>query len=146
VPLDAPLEALKSFGPADWFDGDNEDLGLYYYQLGLIVGLWQGEIVSFEVLLDPRLCPDRAWHPFAAGRLTMRSTAELPRDFTATTSEREVLSLLGAPSETGPIQGQRVHTFIVAGNFIDTYHDPESRRLVRIELGKSRPESTPAAA
>jgi hypothetical protein len=146
VPVDAPLEALKCFGPADWFYGNNEDLDLYYYQLGLIVGLWQGEIVSFEVLLHPELCPGRAWHPFAAGRLTLCSAADVQRDPTGTTSEREVLSLLGAPAETGPIQGQRVHSFIVAGNFIDTYHDPESGRLVRIELGEAGPWSTPAAA
>jgi hypothetical protein len=146
VPLDARLDTLKSFGPADWFRGDEESLELYYYRLGLIVSLWHGDIVSFEILLDPELCPDRSWHPFVAGRLTLLTPAELRRDLTRTTNEREVLGLLGVPTETGPVLGQRVHTFITAGNFIDTYHDPETGRLVRIELSEAGPDSAPAAA
>jgi hypothetical protein len=110
------------------------------------LGPWQGEITSFEVILDPKLCPDRDWHPSTPGRLTILTPAELRRDLSRTTSEQEVLGLLGIPFETGPVIGQRVHTFITAGNFIDTYHDPDTGRLVRIELSEARQESAPAAA
>jgi hypothetical protein len=140
------LEALRTFGLADWFSRHGEGLDLYYYRLGLIVGLWQDEITSFEVILDPQLCPDRDWHPFTPAGLTILTPAELRRDLSRTTSEQEILGLLGAPFETGPVVGQRVHAFITAGNFIDTYHDPDTGRLVRVELRKARQESAPAAA
>lgn len=56
VPVDACLEALKSFGRADWFRRHGEVLDLYYYRLGLVVGLWQEHVTSFELILDPQLC------------------------------------------------------------------------------------------
>jgi hypothetical protein len=146
VPVDAHFEALRTFGLADWFSRHEEGLDLYYYRLGLIVGLFQDQITSFEVILDPQLCPDRDWHPLKPGRLTILTPAELRRDLSRTTSEQEILGLLGAPFETGPVIGQRVHTFITAGNFIDTYHDPDTGRLVRVELSEARQESAPAAA
>ncbi len=146
VSVDAHLEALRTFGLADWFSRHEEVLHLYYYRLGLVVGLWQDEITSFEVILDPQLCPDLDWHPFTPGRLTIVTPAELRRDLSRTTSEQETLGLLGAPSETGPVMGQRVHTFITAGNSIDTCHDPDTGRLVRVELSEASQGSAPAAA
>jgi hypothetical protein len=145
VPIDAHLEALRSFGPADWFSRHGEGLDLYYYRFGLVVGLWQGHITSFEVILDPHANPE-PWHSFTPGRLTILTLADLRRDLTRTTGQQEVLALLGRPFKTGPVAGQRVHTFITAGNFIDTYHDPNTGRLVRIELSEARQESSPAAA
>jgi hypothetical protein len=146
VAVDARLEALKSFGAADWFSRYGEGLDLYYYRLGLVVGLWRDHITSFEVILDPQLCPDYAWHAFAPGRLKICTLENVRRDLTRTTGEGEVLTLLGVPSETGPVLNQRVHTFITAENFIHTYHHPDTGRLVRIELSEARRESAPAAA
>jgi hypothetical protein len=144
--VDARFEVLRPLGSADWFSRSGPSLDLYYYRLGLIVGLWDKQVTSFEVIVDPKQCPDRAAHSFAPGRVTLVTLTERRRDLTRTTTEAEVLDLLGAPAETGPVLDQRVHTFIAAGNFIDTYHDPSTGRLVRIEFAEARRDSAPAAA
>ena len=133
VRVDVELQALRPFGRADWFI-TLAGLDLYYYRLGLIVGMFEGRVTSFEVILDPDKCPDHAGHPFAPGRVTVRTPSGQTRDFTRSTGQHEVLQFLGTPTETGPVIGQTVHTFIETGNFIDTYHEPNTGRLVRVEF------------
>jgi hypothetical protein len=52
-------------------------------------------------------------------------------------AQDSLIELFGLPFETGPVVDDRVHTFIVGGNSINTYHAQESGRFVEVTLALS---------
>jgi hypothetical protein len=142
--VDAQFETLRPLGPADWFGRNGAALDLYYYRVGLIVALWEGRVTSFEVILDPERCPDRSGHAFAPGRITLMNLTDRRHDLSRTSTEFELLELLGKPAETKPVLDQRVHTFIAGGNSIETSHDRTTGRLVRIEFAEAAGDTAPS--
>jgi hypothetical protein len=133
VPLDASFSAAAPFGKADWFSG-LDDPNLDYRALGLQIGTFQGLVASFRMIVDPAACGDareRAFRP-AALSLSMPGGAQL--EISNRTREEDLIAALGAPVETVSIVGSKVHSFLVAGQRVDSYHHPASGRLRELTI------------
>jgi len=130
VPTEAPLSEARVFGPADRLVGDN----LLYYKLGLEVECTAARIVGFRVVLDPASRSSYWERRCRPARLQLRMLDGSRHLLSRETSEVFVLALFGRPLETGPVGNDRVHTFRVGGNMVDSYHEPESGRLVELTV------------
>jgi hypothetical protein len=134
VPIGASLAEARVFGPADRLVGVPPEYGLLYYKLGLEVDRFEGRIVNFRIVMDPAsraLYWERRCTP---ARLLLRMLDGSRHVLSRETSEASLLELFGRPLETGPVGGDRVHSFRVDGNFIDSYHATDSGRLVELTL------------
>jgi hypothetical protein len=133
VALGAPFEHLRPLGRASWVSRISEDVDLYYYGLGLVVGVSKDRVSSFEIVFDPARS-HRSWHPLTAGRLALKAPDEKWWDLTEATTDTEIFALFGAPFDTGPVGDQPMHSFKVFGVIIDTTHDVHTGTLVSIEI------------
>ena len=139
VPIGAPLSEACVFGPADRLVGASSEYDLLYYTLGLQVNRFEARIVGFRMLLDPA---SRAayWERWCQpARLHVQMLDGSRHFLSRETREAAVFALLRRPMETGRVGHDRVHTFGVGGNVIDSYHEPESGRLVELTVGVSAP-------
>lgn len=134
VSIEAPLSSARVFGPAEGI-GPWEDTSLLYYSLGLQVDSGEGHIVSFRIVMDPSRRTSPSDRRFSPATLEITTRGGIHRTLSRDTHERELFGLFGPPVETGPVLDERTHTFLVDGNFIDTFHDQESGCLVEMELG-----------
>lgn len=134
IPGEAPVELAKQFGRADWFSGGADSPELDYRQLGLQVTCWEGVIASFRVILQPTSRHSRRDRAFQAADLTLIAPNGTSCRLWGNTTEEDLIAMLGTPFETGPIGEDRVHTFLVEGNHIDSYHDAITGQLLELEL------------
>jgi hypothetical protein len=133
VPLEASFSAAAPFGKADWFSGiDDPDLD--YRALGLQIGSFQGTIGSFRMIVDPAACSEARERAFRPAILSLSMPGGARLEISNRTREEDLIAALGAPDESGPIAGAKVHTFVVAGQRVDTYHDPATGRLRELTI------------
>lgn len=144
IPLDAPIPAAVVLGRADGCSGGAEDPELDYRALGLQVQCYEGVITSFRVIVDPARRESDRDRAFQAGELTLRTRGRSLR-LTGATTEADLAAGLGPPVETGPVAGDRVHTFTPGRSLIETYHDPATGRLLELTLCLHADESAQAA-
>jgi len=144
VAVEAPFENARAFGPADHVDR-LAGIDIRYYGLGLEIGSWEGVITHFRLVMDPASRRTRWEQRCRPATLMLSSGAGFSR-LSRDTSENDVIRLFGATFETGPVGDDRVHTFITGGNYIDTYHDPTTGRLVEIDLGLTNDAATAASS
>ncbi|HKQ57313.1 MAG TPA: hypothetical protein VJY35_05560 [Candidatus Eisenbacteria bacterium] len=133
VPLDASFSVAAPFGKADWFSG-MDDPDLDYRALGLQIGTFQGLVASFRIIVDPAACGDPRERAFRPGALSLSMPGGGQLEISNRTREEDLIAALGAPAETGSIVGAKVHSFVVAGQRIDSYHHPSSGRLRELTI------------
>jgi hypothetical protein len=133
IALDAPISAAMALGPADAASGGRDDADLDYHTLGLQVGCFEGVVVHFRVIVDPVTRASAGERAFQPGELTLRTGGRTLR-LTRQTTEQDLIAQLGPPVETGPVVGDRVHTFLLERSMIDTYHDTASGRLLELTV------------
>lgn len=143
VALDEPISAAMALGRADSCSGGAQDFELDYRAVGLQVEAYEGTLTSFRIIVDPARRDSDRDRAFQPGILTLRVGGRSLR-LTRDTTETDLIAALGSPIETGPIAGDRVHTFVLERSVVDTYHDPATGRLQELELGL-RDESAEAA-
>ena len=134
VPLGAPLEQLRPLGPAGWSDRDGSEIKLYYYRLGLFVRVEAGRIRTIEVVFDAANTWEHAWHPLAEGRVAVRNAEGRWGDLTRSTTEEEVVALLGAPVSSHDYDDERTYEFIGAGHEISVKRDTRTGGLIHFEI------------
>jgi hypothetical protein len=134
VRIDAPVHAARMFGPADRLTGVSPDYDLLYYALGLEIGQFRGNIASFRLLTEPTTRVSYWERRCMPARLQVQGTDGSRHVLSQETTEASVLRFFGNPLETGPVAGERVHSFRVGGNLFDTHHDQESSRLVELTI------------
>jgi hypothetical protein len=131
IAADTPIDTARVFGKADWFSGGPD---LDYRRLGLQIGCFDGTICNFRVILQPASRHSRRDRAFQTADFTLIAPSGKTCRLWGNTSEQDLLALLGTPFETGPIVGDRVHTFIVNGTCIDSYHDEITGQLLELIL------------
>jgi len=135
IQVESASDQARSFGPADWFSGKEEDLHLDYRRLGLQVELFDGVITSFRVVMQPdvRHTPrDRRFRPAELNLIDVHGkTVKL----NGLTTNRDLADALGQPIETDRVGADRWHAFRVGGNLIESYHDLRSGMLLEIVFG-----------
>ena len=133
VALEASFAAAAPFGRADWFSGlDDPDLD--YRALGLQIGTFQGMVASYRVIVDPAACGDARERAFRPAALSLSTPGGARLEISSRTREEDLIAALGAPVETGAIIGAKVHSFVVAGQRIDSFHHPASGRLRELTI------------
>ena len=142
IPVGAPIAAAHPLGRADWFAGGAENPDLDYRPLGVQVECFDDVITSFRVILRPESRHSDRDRAFKAADLTLVAPNGSRSRLTGRTTEADLVAILGTPVETGPVAGDRVHTFVTAGNFIDSFHDPATGELLEISLGLSASEAS----
>jgi hypothetical protein len=110
------------------------DYDLLYYNLGLQLDRFQARLISFRVLLDPAGRAHYWERRCQPARLQLKMLDGSRHVLSREMSEASVIGLFGSPLETGPVSDDRVHTFRVAGNLIDSYHEPKSGRLLELTI------------
>jgi len=142
VPFEAPIDFAKVFGKADWFSGSDESPDLDYHKLGLQIGCHEGTISNFRAVLRPenrRTARDRG---FRAADLTLIGLNGAHCRLWGNSTEDDLVALLGSPIATLPIGEERVHTFVVERNHIESYHDAITGVLLDIDLHPTAPSVT----
>jgi hypothetical protein len=131
VALESSAQSAVTFGPASQILGTKSDPVLGYPGLGLEVECYQELIVGFRVIMDPRSRGDlyRRWQPAV---LDLRSPNGASHVLSPDTHERQMFALLGRPVETGPVVGDRVHTFVVRRCLILSFHAPDTGLLTEL--------------
>ena len=146
IPFEAPIGAAKVFGRTHLFSGGDERLDLDYRKLGLQIGCYEGAITSFRAVLRPenrRSARDRG---FRAADLTLIGLNGSRCRLWGNTTEEDLVALLGSPIATLPIGAERVHTFVVERNHIESYHDAITGLLLDIDLHPATQSAMPLIA
>jgi hypothetical protein len=99
-------------------------------------------IVEFRVIMDPASRGSREHRKFKPAQLSLKGLDGSLHILSRETTEQAVMALFGRPDESGPVGEDRVHTFILGGNFIDTYHSPVSGRLMELTLSLAAEDAT----
>ena len=138
IPLGTPIAQLQILGPAAWFRRYGEYLNLYYYQLGLIVEVTKNTVSAFNLVFDPPNSME-SWHPLADGRLAFMNPSGKWTDLTRATSDAELRSMLGTPSDPGDPDDddEIIDVYKAPGQTIVTTRHVESGSLVSLEIGKA---------
>ncbi|HKQ57314.1 MAG TPA: hypothetical protein VJY35_05565 [Candidatus Eisenbacteria bacterium] len=131
---DGPIDGARVFGKADWFSGRAESPDFDYRRLGLQIGCYTGTICNFRVILQPASRHGARDRAFQAADFTLIAPNGKTCRLWGNTSEQDLIALLGAPIETGPIVNDRVHTFSVNGTSIDSHHDEITGQLLELTL------------
>ena len=141
IPLGAPLDHLKPFGPAAWYMG-HHFREFYYYRLGLIIQHTSDGFCGFEIVLGPTNHPSYDWHPFADGtRLALATATGKWVEITRATTEGELVSLLGAPIDGDPVADHPMNTFKASGHIIESIHDAQTGRLLVLTFSEAADDS-----
>jgi|SRR5688572_8301701 len=132
--LEASIPETAMFGPADQILGDTADPDLIYFDLGLEIQCYENQISSFHLIMDPA-SRDHLWQSrYKPAELSLKTPDGLSHAFSRATNEQAIIRLLGQPDETGPVSEDRMHTFITGRNWIGSFHDPDSGRLLELML------------
>lgn len=134
VRIDAPLGEASAFGPADRLLGVPPWYDLLYFGLGLQVDQFEAGIVGFRILVDPESRSHRWERRCVPARLQVQMLDGSRQVLSRDTSEEAMLGVFGSPLETGPVCGDRVHTFRAGGALIGSHHEPKSGRLVELTI------------
>jgi len=129
VRLEGSIPEASIFGPADGIWGDRSLFDLAYYDLGLKVEFYEQEVSNFTLIMEP---VGHRFPKYKPAEVSIKTPDGLSHALSGTTHENTLIRLLGEPDETGPVIEYRMHTFISGRNWIDSYHDPESGRLVEL--------------
>ena len=135
IRVESPSDLARSFGPADWFTGKDEDLYLDYRRMGLQVECCDGVITSFRVVVQPDFRPAPRDRKFRPGQLTLIGPEGQAVKLNGLTTNRNLADALGHPIDTGRVGSDRWHAFRVGGNLIESYHDLSSGVLLEIVFG-----------
>ncbi len=137
IPLGGPLDALRSLGPATGIARIGRvGLDLHYSHLGLEVGLWEGEIVHFRLMMSPS-----AWFrptPFTPAAVHVVVPGGRSFLLGRETTERALREWLGPPAsaeETDVYGPSRSLSFHVGRCLVDAFTDLPGGRVIEIEVG-----------
>jgi len=142
VPIGAAIEAARALGRPDYLSS-GPDPDMSYYRLGLQVDCYEGEIVGFRLVLDPVGRAVRRDHSFHPGRIILRGVGALEFEVSPATHERDFIARFGQPVETRTVGNDRVQTFLVVGNCIETFHDPSTGLVVEVEFAAAADTTQP---
>ena len=134
VRIGAPIAEARAFGPADRIIGPSSAPDLLYYSLGLHLECFEGSIVGVRLIMDPR-SRDISWDRcFTPASLVLQTADDSVHTVSRQTCEKDLFVLFGQPAETGPVCSDRVHTFVVEGNVVDSFHAPTSGLLTELTI------------
>ncbi len=134
--LDAPFDEAQIFGPCDDWEQSGEYIDLFYRKQGLSLEFASKRLLSVLVVV--------ARGSFLAKRKKLEATIPIFIDLSArrhaltdTSTLQDLVPCFGKPSDSGPVGEDFVYTFLINKNFVDTYHDPKTGRLLQIEINET---------
>ena len=139
---------MRSLGKADLYAGSGELVELHYRALGLQVHLYRGALESFEVVFQAALSPAAGRGKLRDTSLELRVTPTKTLQLSSNTHETAVLDALGRPHDKAMIVDLSWCAFRIGAVDIFTYSEPESRKLVDIDVaiaGDDGRDRSPAA-